>query len=78
MGSKDKLKRFAENETFACLLQPEASSVMGHDEARRLVLHDHPVAVHVELELLEELPLYANVERLACLWLQEFAVLRVA
>lgn len=38
-----KLKKFAENETFACLLQPEASSVMSHDAERRLVLHDHPV-----------------------------------
>lgn len=41
-----KLKKFAENETFACLLQPEASSLISHDEARRLILHDHPVKGH--------------------------------
>ena len=38
-----KLKKFAENETFACLLQPEASSLISHDDRRRLILHDHPV-----------------------------------
>ena len=44
MGSKDKLKRFAENETFRCLLQPEAASVLAKPEgSRELVLRDHAI-----------------------------------
>ena len=39
-----KLKKFAENETFACLLQPDASSVLVKTEgSKALVLRDHPV-----------------------------------
>ena len=37
-----KLRKFAENETFRCLLQPEASSVLVGG-TRELVLRDHPV-----------------------------------
>lgn len=36
-----KLRKFAENETFACLLQPSASDVLAPGEG--LVLKDHPV-----------------------------------
>ena len=39
-----KLKKFAENETFRCLLQPDASSVLAKPEgSRELVLRDHPI-----------------------------------
>ena len=39
-----KLKKFAENETFRCLLQPEASSVLAKPEgSRELVLRDHAI-----------------------------------
>ena len=39
-----KLKKFAENETFRCLLQPEASSVLDkRPGSRALVLRDHPI-----------------------------------
>ena len=39
-----KLKKFAENETFRCLLQPEAASVLAKPEAsRELVLRDHAI-----------------------------------
>ena len=39
-----KLKKFAENETFRCLLQPDAASVLDkRDGSRALVLRDHPV-----------------------------------
>lgn len=31
MGSKDKLKRFRENETFSCLLQPRTEEVLRRD-----------------------------------------------
>lgn len=37
-----KLRKFAENETFRCLLQPEASSVLVGG-TRELVLRDHPI-----------------------------------
>lgn len=41
----DKLRKFAENETFACLLQPDAASVLDKsaDPSRGLVLRDHPI-----------------------------------
>ena len=41
----DKLRKFAENETFRCLLQPEASKVLDKsgDPSDGLRLHDHPV-----------------------------------
>ena len=43
----DKLRKFAENETFACLLQPEASSVLDKPEdGNSLRLKDHPVKGH--------------------------------
>ena len=43
----DKLRKFAENETFSCLLQPEASSVLDKSEAvDGLRLKDHPVKGH--------------------------------
>ena len=43
----DKLRKFAENETFACLLQPEASSVLDKPEdGKGLRLKDHPVKGH--------------------------------
>ncbi len=39
-----KLKKFAENETFHCLLQPDASSVLAKPEgSRELVLRDHAI-----------------------------------
>ena len=39
-----KLKKFAENETFRCLLQPDATSVLAKPEgSRELVLRDHPI-----------------------------------
>ena len=39
-----KLKKFAENETFRCLLQPDASSGLAKPEgSRELVLRDHPI-----------------------------------
>ena len=37
-----KLRKFAENETFHCLLQPDASSVLVGG-GRELVLRDHPI-----------------------------------
>ena len=39
-----KLKKFAENETFRCLLQPDASAVLAKEPgSRELKLNDHPV-----------------------------------
>ncbi len=39
-----KLKKFAENETFRCLLQPDASSVLAKPEGcKELILRDHPI-----------------------------------
>ena len=40
-----KLKKFAENETFPCLLQPDASLVLdkGGDPSEGLRLKDHPI-----------------------------------
>ena len=37
-----KLKKFAENETFRCLLQPSATDVLAGG-GRELVLRDHPI-----------------------------------
>ena len=44
----DKLRKFAENETFSCLLQPDASKVLDKsgDPSEGLRLHDHPVKGH--------------------------------
>ena len=41
----DKLRKFAENESFSCLLQPDASSILDKsgDPACGLRLHDHPI-----------------------------------
>ena len=42
-----KLRKFAENETFRCLLQPDASSVLAKPEgSRELVLRDHAIKGH--------------------------------
>ena len=44
-----KLKKFSENETFACLLQPDSSEILAGKEPGAafshspLVLKDHPV-----------------------------------
>ena len=39
-----KLKKFAENETFRCLLQPDASAVLNKEAgSRELRLNDHPI-----------------------------------
>ena len=38
-----KLRKFAENETFRCLLQPAAEEVMSHGPGGELLLKDHPV-----------------------------------
>lgn len=43
----DKLGKFAENETFSCLLQPEASSVLDKVEgSNSLILREHPIKGH--------------------------------
>ncbi len=43
----DKLRKFAENESFSCLLQPEASSVLDKSgDGNGLKLKDHPVKGH--------------------------------
>lgn len=43
----DKLRKFAENETFSCLLQPEASSVLDKVEgSSSLILREHPIKGH--------------------------------
>ena len=43
----DKLRKFAENETFSCLLQPEAASVLDKSEpVDGLRLKDHPIKGH--------------------------------
>ena len=42
-----KLKKFAENETFRCLLQPDASAVLAKEPgSRALKLNDHPIKGH--------------------------------
>ena len=42
-----KLRKFAENETFSCLLQPEASEVLvKSSEESGIRLNDHPVKGH--------------------------------
>lgn len=44
----DKLRKFAENETFRCLLQPDAASVLDKsaDPSEGLKLKDHPIRGH--------------------------------
>ena len=39
----DKLRRFAENETFECLLQPRSEEIISDGIFN---LHDHPVKGH--------------------------------
>lgn len=53
MGSKDKLKRFAENETFACLLQPRTDEVLRRDHpikgnwGRDMFHNDNPIVLEL-------------------------------
>lgn len=53
MSSKDKLKRFAENETFACLLQPRTDEVLRHDHpvkgnwGRDMFRNDNPIVLEL-------------------------------
>ena len=50
-----KLKKFAENETFRCLLQPDASSVLAKPEgSRELVLRDHPIKGNWNRDMFEK------------------------
>ena len=42
----DKLRKFAENETFACLLQPAADTVLDRGAGPGLHILDHPVKGH--------------------------------
>ena len=47
-----KLRKFAENETFRCLLQPDASSVLAKPEgSKELVLRDHPIKGRWNVEM---------------------------
>ena len=42
-----KLKKFAENETFRCLLQPDASAILAKEPgSRELKLNAHPIKGH--------------------------------
>ena len=49
----DKLRKFAENKTFACLLQPDASLVLDKSgyPSEGLRLHDHPIKGHWNSEM---------------------------
>ena len=50
-----KLKKFAENETFRCLLQPDASSVLAKPEgSRELVLRDHAIKGNWNRDMFEK------------------------
>ena len=50
-----KLKKFAENETFSCLLQPDASSVLAKPEgSRELVLRDHAIKGNWNRDMFEK------------------------
>ena len=50
-----KLKKFAENETFRCLLQPDASSVLAKSEgSRELVLRDHAIKGNWNRDMFEK------------------------
>ena len=52
-----KLKKFAENETFRCLLQPDASSVLAKPEgSRELVLRDHAIKGNWNRDMFEKPP----------------------
>lgn len=53
MSSKDKLKRFAENETFSCLLQPRTEEVLRRDHpikgnwGRDMFHNDNPIVLEL-------------------------------
>lgn len=50
-----KLKKFAENETFRCLLQPDAASVLAKPEgSRELVLRDHAIKGNWNRDMFEK------------------------
>ena len=50
-----KLKKFAENETFRCLLQPDALLVLAKPEgSRELVLRDHPIKGNWNRDMFEK------------------------
>ena len=50
-----KLKKFAENETFRCLLQPDASSVLAKPEgSRELVLRNHAIKGNWNRDMFEK------------------------
>lgn len=42
----DKLRKFAENETFACLLQPAADTILDRSAGAGLHVLDHPIKGH--------------------------------
>ena len=50
---KDKLRKFKENETFSCLIQPATSEVLGADHPvkghwrEKMFVHDGPVVVEL-------------------------------
>ena len=47
-----KLKKFAENETFRCLLQPDASAILAREPgSKELKLNDHPIKGHWGAEM---------------------------
>jgi len=47
-----KLKKFAENETFRCLLQPDASAILAKEPgSKELKLNDHPIKGHWGAEM---------------------------
>lgn len=53
MSSKDKLKRFRENETFSCLIQPRTEEVLGCDHplkghwGERVFHNDNPIVLEL-------------------------------
>lgn len=47
----DKLRKFAENETFSCLLQPDSREIISHGEKGELLLNDHPIKGHWGAEM---------------------------
>ena len=50
-----KLKKFAENETFRCLLQPDAASVLAKPEgSKELILRDHAIKGRWNAEMFEK------------------------
>ena len=50
-----KLKKFAENETFRCLLQPDANSVLAKPEgSKELILRDHAIKGNWNRDMFEK------------------------